>query len=251
MTWDFYTRITHCVTSALHTNVLTICTTTVCKKPYICTSNYCSFHWIGRWLKTKYYANTKYQPKFLVAVSIQKEDWLSSSLFKLKQQQKLSLTIGVWYLVYSHQRSNEKNISIKDEKSVVFINNGSTVDNFYFCEETYFCTAKKNLLAVVLIFIIISLVEAIYFSNSNVLLDIIPMSHVFPSFMYIDRYIVFQKQVSAHTVILEYFNTKEKALSNFASSLSRYSSAPKTKRIFQMLWCIFEIIQFIHFYPLF
>ena len=34
------------------------------------------------------------------------------------------------------------------------------------------------------------------------------------------------------------------------SSLSRYSSAPKTKRIFQMLRCIFEIIQFIHFYPL-
>ena len=36
---------------------------------------------------------------------------------------------------------------------------------------------------------------------------------------------------------------------------TRYSlddqSAPKTKRIFQMLWYIFEIIQFIHFYPLF
>ena len=35
------------------------------------------------------------------------------------------------------------------------------------------------------------------------------------------------------------------------SSLSRYSSAPKTKIIFQMLWCVFEIIQFIHFYPMF
>ena len=43
-----------------------------------------------------------------------------------------------------------------------------------------------------------------------------------------------------HTVILEYFNLKQKALLILPSSLNRYSSAPKTKRIFQMLWCIFE-----------
>ena len=35
------------------------------------------------------------------------------------------------------------------------------------------------------------------------------------------------------------------------SSLSRYSSAPKTKRILQMLWCIFKTIQFVYFYPQF
>ena len=33
------------------------------------------------------------------------------------------------------------------------------------------------------------------------------------------------------------------------SSLSRYSLKPKTKRIFEFLWGIFEIIPFIHFYP--
>ena len=36
------------------------------------------------------------------------------------------------------------------------------------------------------------------------------------------------------TVILEYFNIKEKCFLTLPSSLSRYSSAPKTKRIFQM-----------------
>ena len=33
------------------------------------------------------------------------------------------------------------------------------------------------------------------------------------------------------------------------SSLSRYSYEPKTKRIFEYLWGIFDIISFIHFYP--
>ena len=55
-----------------------------------------------------------------------------------------------------------------------------------------------------------------------------------------------------HTVILEYFNMKmNKLFLILPSSLFRYSLAPKTKRIFQMLWCVFEMIQFIHFYPLF
>ena len=45
---------------------------------------------------------------------------------------------------------------------------------------------------------------------------------------------------TAHTIILEYFNIKNKHFLILPSSLSRYSSAPKMKRIFQMLWCIFE-----------
>ena len=44
---------------------------------------------------------------------------------------------------------------------------------------------------------------------------------------------------------------KRKHFLILSSSLSRYSSAPKTKRIFEMLWCVIEIIQLIHFYPLF
>ena len=38
-----------------------------------------------------------------------------------------------------------------------------------------------------------------------------------------------------HTVILEYFNIKNKHFQILPSSLSKYSLAPKTKRIFQML----------------
>ena len=38
--------------------------------------------------------------------------------------------------------------------------------------------------------------------------------------------------MDGHTVILEYFNIKEYALSNISSSLSRYLLATKTKRIF-------------------
>ena len=36
-----------------------------------------------------------------------------------------------------------------------------------------------------------------------------------------------------------------------SSLLPRYSSAPKTKIFFQMIRCFFEIIEFIHFHPLF
>ena len=40
--------------------------------------------------------------------------------------------------------------------------------------------------------------------------------------------------------IIFYVTWKNKHFLIFPSSLSRYSSAPKTKRIFQMLWCISE-----------
>ena len=43
-----------------------------------------------------------------------------------------------------------------------------------------------------------------------------------------------------HTVILEYFNIKNKHFQILPSSLSKYSLAPNTNRIFQMLWCVFE-----------
>ena len=42
------------------------------------------------------------------------------------------------------------------------------------------------------------------------------------------------------TVILEYFKWKNTNFLILPSSLSRYSSAPKTERIFQMPRCIFE-----------
>ena len=43
-----------------------------------------------------------------------------------------------------------------------------------------------------------------------------------------------------HTFILEYFNIKNRHFLILSLSFYRYSLAPKTKRIFQMLWSIFE-----------
>ena len=129
-----------------------ICTT-VCKKNEL-SPNYCSFHWIDWWLKTNK-PNTKCRRKSLVVVSIPKEARLSSSLFKLKWQQKTlaDLVLSILFLVTG--RSNEKNISRKNKKSVKFINNGSTVDNFSFV------VRKKKFKAVEPLFMNKTLVEAI------------------------------------------------------------------------------------------
>ena len=72
----------------------------------------------------------------------------------------------------------------------------------------------------------------------------------YPKYVLIKCNVSWVVKFPQHTFILEYFN-----ISNFLLilpfSLSRYSSAPKTKTIFQMLWYVFEIIQCIHFYSLF
>ena len=65
-------------------------------------------------------------------------------------------------------------------------------------------------------------------------------SWIFPHIPISKRIFLNSHLLTTHTVILNYFNIKEYALSNFAFQTSIYSLAPKTKIFFQFLWGILK-----------
>ena len=70
--------------------------------------------------------NTKCQQKFLLMCQFEKKkkDSLSSSLFELKWQQKLWLTLGILYLVFSHwpvQRKEHKWVNLRKKSLIHFL----------------------------------------------------------------------------------------------------------------------------------